>query len=90
MVTIRFKGRSTTPRITTDGPAESPHRYDDGTLCMWFPRDPDERKWTFDLGLLDLLDTVVGHLFREAWWREKGEWLGPEVAHRSTHTEGAA
>jgi hypothetical protein len=90
VVTIRFKSRSTTPYVTVDGPSDSPHRYDDGTLCMWFPGDPDENVWTFDRGLLDLLDTVVAHLFREAWWRETGEWLGSEIPHRPTHTRVAA
>ncbi len=89
-VTIRFRSRSKLPYVTVDGPPDSPHRFDDGTLCMWFPGDPAENVWTFDRGLLDLLDTIVGHLFREAWWRETGEWLGPEVPHRPTHARGAA
>lgn len=88
-VTIRFQSRKV-PFVTVDGPTGSPHRFDDGTLCMWFPGDPDGNVWTFDRGLLDLLDTIVGHLFREAWWRETGEWLGPEVPHRPTQSRGAA
>jgi hypothetical protein len=32
-------------------------------------------------GLLVLLNYIQAHLFREAWWREKGEWLGPEAPH---------
>lgn len=89
-VTIRFRSRGKLPYVTADGPTDSPHRFDDGTLCMWFPADPIEKVWTFADGLLDLLDTIVGHLFREAWWRETGEWLGPEVPHRPTSARGAA
>ena len=36
---------------------------------------------SFHDGLLVLLNYIQAHLFREAWWREKGEWLGPEAPH---------
>ena len=89
-VTIRFMGTSTVPNVSVDGPATSLHRYDDGTLCFQHPRDPDANRWVFRDGLLDLLDAVVGHLFREAWWRDTGEWLGPEVLHLPTRHKDAA
>jgi len=80
-VEIRFERWSKVPRVRADGPG-SPHRYDDtGTLCMWYPSDPVERKWVFEDGLLALLNHIQAHLFREAWWREHGEWLGPQVPH---------
>lgn len=81
-VTIIFPARCHAPTVFADGPTESPHRYQDGSLCMWHPHDPRSMQWRFDHGLLDLLDTVRAHLFREAWWREHQEWLGPEVGHR--------
>ena len=60
----------------------SPHRYDDnGTLCIWYPNDPPEQKWEFEDGLLALINHIQAHLFREAWWREHDEWLGPEAPH---------
>jgi hypothetical protein len=80
-VTIRFPRHGRGPYITADSPATSPHRFDDGTLCLWHPADRRSRRWVFEDGLLDLLDAIVGHLFREAWWRETGEWLGDEVPH---------
>ena len=80
-VTITFRDRSLTPNVLADGPPDSPHRYDDGPLCMWHPDDPPSMQWRFDHGLLDLLDAIRAHLFREAWWREHNEWLGPEVGH---------
>jgi hypothetical protein len=80
-VEIRFeKTSSHTPRIYADGP-ESPHRYKDGSLCIWHPRDPVDNRWVFEDGLLDLLVHVQAHLFREAWVRETGEWLGTEAPH---------
>jgi len=48
---------------------------------MWVPSDTPANTWTVRHGLLDLLDAIAAHLFREAWWRETNEWLGPQVAH---------
>jgi hypothetical protein len=80
-VEIRFEDWSRVPSIFVDGPS-SPHRYDDGdSLCIWHPRDPPEQRWVFEDGLLALLNHIQAHLFREAWWRETGEWLGPEAPH---------
>ena len=88
-VVIKMKpGHGSAPKVTADGPENSPHRYyeDDGELCMWYPWDPRECRWLFSDGLLHLLVLIQAHLFREAWWREtggkeRGEWLGPEVKH---------
>jgi hypothetical protein len=73
-----------------DGPRESPHRYPDGSLCMWYPQDPPEQKWVFDDGLLALLNYIQAHLFREAWWGENGPPArprgrrSPRRSHRPT------
>jgi hypothetical protein len=82
-VEIHFEDWSKVPRVFVDGPT-SPHRYKrDGEewLCMWYPHDPVDEKWMFSDGLLALLNHIQAHLFREAWWRETGEWLGPEAPH---------
>jgi hypothetical protein len=82
LVEIRFTDWARTPKVFVDGPKESPHRYPDGSLCMWYPEDPPEQKWVLDDGLLALLNYIQAHLFREAWWRENGPpWLGPEAPH---------
>lgn len=80
-VEIRFeKASPRTSRIYADGPL-SPHRYKDESLCIWHPGDAVENRWVFEDGLLQLLGHVEAHLFREAWWRETAEWLGPEAPH---------
>jgi hypothetical protein len=82
-VEIRFEDWRRTPRITADGPS-SPHRYKGNggdALCIWHPNAPPEEKWEFSDGLLLLINHIQAHLFREAWWRETGEWLGPEAPH---------
>ena len=84
-VRILFSRRTpTVAQITVDGPTESPHRYQDGNLCIWYPNDPEETRWVIDDGLLHLMRLVEVHLFRESWWRETGVWCGPEAGH----TEG--
>lgn len=70
-------------KITVDGPTESPHRYSDESLCIWFPSDSDERRWVGSDGLGELIRQIAVHLFKEAYWRETGEWLGPEAPHAS-------
>jgi hypothetical protein len=75
------------PRIYADGPAgpdASPHRFaerDWTRLCVWYPGDPPERRWVPDDGLLMLFGMIATHLLKEAWWRERGEWLGEEAPH---------
>jgi hypothetical protein len=76
-----FPGKGSPPEATTDGPKDSPHRYNKGQLCMWYPWTRKSERWVFEDGLLHLLVLIEAHLFREAWWRETGEWLGPERPH---------
>lgn len=80
-VTILFRPGYVSPKVSVDGPAESRHRYPDGTLCMWDPRDAETHKWVLADKLPALIGIIVRHLFKEAWWRETGEWLGVEAAH---------
>ena len=70
--------------VSVDGPTSSKHRFPDGSLCMWHPWDPRCNRWIVADGLRELLLLVAIHLFKEAWWREFGEWLGPEVEHASS------
>jgi len=84
-VEIRFsKDAARVPHVYVDGPTDSPHRFEDGSLCMWHPRDPADRRWTFNDGLVMLIGYITAHLFREAWWRETGEWPGEEATHDKT------
>lgn len=81
-ITIAFgPAGCTVPEVYTDGPSESPHRYSDGALCMWYPGDPAEQRWTRRDGPAALLGQVVAHVLREEWWRRTGEWPGDEAGH---------
>jgi hypothetical protein len=77
------------PRVTVDGPADSKHRFPSGDLCMWYCRDPVGDQWIFENGLVALVGHIAAHLFREAWYRETGEWPGPEVDHSEIESESA-
>jgi hypothetical protein len=75
------------PRVHAEPGARSPHRMPtDNALCLWYPLDPPERRWTADKGLLELLDIANSHLLYEAYWRSTegiagGIWAGDEAAH---------
>lgn len=76
------------PRVYADGPTESPHRYSAHHLCMWHPKDPPDRVWLPEDGLLTLIRYAQEHLFREAWWRETGEWIGEQAPHETPKEDG--
>jgi hypothetical protein len=76
-----FSEPGTAKVYVDDEQPSSRHRYSDGCLCMWHPDDCKAERWTSADGLAALLSLVERHLFREAWWNEKGEWPGPEAPH---------
>lgn len=78
---ISFARGGAEPVVHVDGPPESPHRYSCGALCMWYPLDPSERRWTLRDGARVLLGHIALHLIREEWWRRTGEWIGEEAPH---------
>jgi hypothetical protein len=73
-----------------DGDRRSLHRnppWDDGVegvsahLCLYFPGDPSERRWTVEYGLVGLFDIARRHLACEHVWREKGVWPTEDAPH---------
>jgi hypothetical protein len=83
----RTTRRPEAPDIYADGPEDSPHRFAPRgkdprrRLCVWYPSDPPEQRWVPGDGLLSLIEMVRIHLFKEAYYREKGTWLGDEAPH---------
>ena len=73
------------PSVFVDGPDASPHRYEDGSLCMYHPADPPERRWTPNEGLAALIDCIRTHLFQEAEARAGHGWPGDEAPHGLPH-----
>lgn len=92
LIELHFRRTSAEPALTrvyADGPTESPHRYapypkdrrQRPSLCIWDPGDPADQQWVPNDGLLSLIEMARIHLYKEAYWRETGEWLGEEVPH---------
>lgn len=73
-----------------DGDRRSLHRnppWDNGQdgvsahLCLYYPRDPDERRWTPEYGLIGLFDLARRHLACEHVWRETDKWPTEDAPH---------
>ena len=74
------------PRVFADLGLDSPHRMPDDSLCLFYPGDPPDQRWTADDGLLALFNLTADHLFFETYWRHTGgrrcgTWLAPEAPH---------
>lgn len=80
------------PRVVADLGASSKHRMPDDALCLFYPNDPDDRRWTHTDGLAVLFEIVRHHLLYEDYWRAtggygdgegngEGIWLGDEAPH---------
>ncbi|WP_454850189.1 hypothetical protein [Promicromonospora soli] len=73
------------PKVYT-APADSPHRYPDDALCLYYPLDPPWRRWRSSDGLDVLLTLVANHLFAEDYWSatggtDGGQWVLDEAPH---------
>ena len=71
-----------TPQVWVLAPAlrpDAPHRYSDGTLCLYYPRDGS---WTPQTPLSRTFVpwTALWLAFYE-YWLSTGTWYGPEVVH---------
>jgi hypothetical protein len=75
------------PRVfCPDGPRVREHRYSDRELCLYYPKDPPERRWTLDQGLLGLFDMARAHVHAEYSLLMNPElgWPLPEAPHGPT------
>lgn len=89
------------PRVVADPGAASKHRMPDGALCLFFPKDPPEKRWQHTNGLVSLFEIVRRHLAFEEYWRDTGGfgdgrghgagvWLGDEAPHGFPDERSAA
>lgn len=74
------------PRVfCLDGPYVPEHRYSRYELCLYYPQDPIERRWTRDQGLLGLFDMARAHVAAEELVAtEGGPWALDEAPHGPT------
>lgn len=84
------RGDPEAPVVFVDGPKDSPHRFADGSLCMWHPRVPPDERWRRRNGAGVLAGQIAAHLIREEWYRQTGMWAGEEFPHGADHREESA
>ncbi len=66
----------------------APHRYRDGSLCLYWP---EEWRWTCRASLADtLVPWTVLWLYYYEIWLVTEEWLGPSAPHESGLAKEAA
>lgn len=63
------------------------HVYDDGSLCMWYPRDKPALRWVEHDGLEMLVRIVARHLIFEELFRRYGKWPVEEAPHRRRYRD---
>lgn len=66
------------PAIRVDGRECLRHRWADGTVCVWDPRDPVERRWVLADGFEELRNQIRLHVFSEEECRRGHQWPKPE------------
>jgi len=59
--------------------SDAPHRYSDGSLCLYYPRD---QSWRPDMFIAKTIVpwAALWLAFYELWLRT-GEWHGPQAPH---------
>ena len=57
------------------------HRNPDGSMCLWYPRDVPERRWTHDKGLISLAHIITNQVVAEDMVRAGHEWPLDEEGH---------
>lgn len=77
LVTVEITGGD--PKVVAHGINGLRHVNGDGSLCLWYPTDGSDRRWTHNKGLVSLLDLVALHLYKEDRFKITGQWLGDEV-----------
>ncbi len=71
--------------LCLDGPTDSLHRNGPSELCLYYERDPEERRWKVSDGLVRLFDLGRRHVMCEYIWRKRGgkpsDWPTEQAAH---------
>ena len=78
----------TAPKVSVLEPRlhpEAPHRYEDGSLCLYWPR---EWFWQPDVVMAEtIIPWTALWLFYYELWLDTDEWLGPAAPHQTRKGE---
>jgi hypothetical protein len=75
--------------LCLDDPTDSLHRNGPLELCLYYERDPDERRWKVNDGLVRLFDLARAHVWSEHIWRRRGRKDSDWPALQAIHGYGA-
>jgi hypothetical protein len=78
-IELRTRSKPWRPRVYATAPVCLRHRFHDDALCMWFERDPNDRRWLMSDGIEALLQHTRRHLFQEACCRAGEDWPGEQA-----------
>lgn len=82
-IVYRFAGwHSKPPEVKIESPkihSDAPHRYSDGSLCLYFPQDNDWSPSKF-IAKTIVPWTALWLAFYEIWL-DTDHWYGPEASH---------
>lgn len=72
--------------ITPTLPPKAPHRWSDGTLCLFYPK---ENPWRQDMLIATtILPWTALWLYYYELWLDTGKWLGPSSHASDRHLQG--
>lgn len=61
----------------------APHRFKDGSLCLYWPQDRNDWIWTPDKRIAStILPWTAEWLAVYEAWLSTGVWVGPEAPHQ--------
>lgn len=89
LYTVKIEYDDRHPKVYIMNPEildNAPHRYEDGQLCLYYPRDMSYSK-TSIIDETILPWTALWLYYYEAWLKE-GVWWGPEAPHPPSSNEG--
>lgn len=76
--------RDKSPRITVLEPDIEPniHQYSDRSLCLYYPKDPKELKWTQESIIAKtIIPWTAAWLYFYEYWLETDKWFNEEAPH---------
>ena len=83
-VRIQYRGPRT-PIILVDDPvidADAPHRYPDGSVCLFYPGDSGDAIWKHNsIIALTIVPWTAEWLYFYECWLDTGTWFGDEAPH---------
>ena len=84
-VRIRYRDtRSPVVHVLRPSVSGAPHRYPDGSLCLFFPGDGD---WiSTSLIAQSIVPWAAEWLYFYECWRDTGTWFGDEAPHSGPKT----